>query len=65
MSSFEDKMIQKKNPNEGKDRYAGVKNKEGSINPYRKPKFTGECEELKEFIFDCEGDTQGGTLKQI
>jgi hypothetical protein len=46
MSSVDDKVIQKKNLNEGKDRHAGVKNKEGSINPYRKLKFTGECEEL-------------------
>jgi hypothetical protein len=63
MSSVDDKVIQKKNLNEGKDRYAGVKNMEGSMNPYKKPKFAGECEELKECIFDCEGDTQGGTFE--
>jgi hypothetical protein len=64
MLSVDDKVIQKKNLNEGKDRYVSVKNKEmGSINPYKKPNFTGKCEELKDCIFDCEGDKLGGTFE--
>jgi hypothetical protein len=35
----------------------------GSINPYKKPKFIGECEDLKEYIFDCEGGKQAGKFE--
>jgi hypothetical protein len=63
MSSIDMKVTDKKNPNEGKERFMSGRNKDtGGFNPYKKPKFTGECDDLKEFIFDCEGGKQGITF---
>jgi hypothetical protein len=64
MSSIEPKTVEKKIPNEVKDHFNIGRNKESSgFNPYKKPRFTEECEDLKECIFDCKGDKQGGTFE--
>jgi hypothetical protein len=57
MSSFNPKTAGKKNPNKVKNRFNSGRNKEGSrFNPDKKPRFTGECEDHNECIFDCKGD---------
>ena len=53
MLSVDKRMVQNKNPSEGKDCYVSGKNKEvGNVNPYKRLKVTSKCEELKECIFD-------------
>jgi hypothetical protein len=64
MSTVESKLVDKKIPHEWKDRFASGRYKEmGGNNPYKKAKFIGECEELKDCIFDFEGDKQGETFE--
>jgi hypothetical protein len=60
MSVNESKVIDWKNPMEGKDRAFSGRSKDDGYNPYKKPKFTGECEDLKECVFEYEGENQGG-----
>jgi hypothetical protein len=58
------KVIEKKLPGEGRDRGNGGKHKDmGGINPYRKPRFVGECEDLKDCVFDCEDNRQAGVFE--
>jgi hypothetical protein len=58
---MDSKMIDKKIPGDGRDRGNGGRYKDGSGNyPYKKPRFTGDCDELKECVFDCEDDKQAG-----
>jgi hypothetical protein len=58
------KVIVKKLPGEGRDRGNGRKHKDmGGINPYRKPRLVGECEDLKDFEFDCEDNWQAGVFE--
>jgi hypothetical protein len=40
-------------------RFSGSK---GS-NPFKKPKFTGDCEDLKECVFDCEDERQASIFE--
>jgi hypothetical protein len=63
MSINESKLVEKKHLTEGKDRYISGKGKDTGGYPYRKPRFTGECENLKECVFDYEGDKQGGVFE--
>jgi hypothetical protein len=64
MYSIKPKTVEKKNPNEVKDCINSRRNKEASgFNPYKKPRFTGGYVDLKECIFDCKGDKQGGTFE--
>ena len=58
------KAIEKKLPGEGRDRgYSGKYKDMGGFNSYRKPRFVGECEDLKDCIFDCEDNKQAGAFE--
>jgi hypothetical protein len=57
MSSVEPKTAERENLNDVKDLLNSRRYKEiTGFSPYKKPSFTGEGEDLKEYIFDCESD---------
>jgi hypothetical protein len=59
MSAVNLKALKTKIPGDGRDRGFGGRFKEtGGNNPFKKPKFTGDCEDLKECVFDCEDERQ-------
>jgi hypothetical protein len=61
MLTGESKVMDKKLPSDGRDRGNSGRYKDtGGNNPYKKPRFVGECDELKECIFDCEDSKQAG-----
>jgi hypothetical protein len=58
-------MIDTKVPGDGRDHGNGGRYKDGSNNyPYKKPRFTGDFEELKDCVLDCEDHKQPGKFDQ-
>ena len=61
MSTSESKVTDKKLPGDGRERGNSGKFRDTGGNiPYKKPRFYGECEELKECLFDCKDSKQAG-----
>jgi hypothetical protein len=57
MSATDSKAINKKALGYGRDRGIGGRFKEtGGNNSFKKPRLTGDCEDMKECVFDCEDD---------
>ena len=57
----ESKVIDKKLPGDGRERGNSSRYKDTSGDkPYKMPRFTDKCDELKECIFDCEDSKQAG-----
>jgi hypothetical protein len=64
MSTSDSKVIEKRIPGDGKDRGSGGRFKDmGGSNPYKKPRFTGDCDDLKECVFDCEDGKQASNFE--
>jgi hypothetical protein len=64
MSAVDSKAFEKKIPGDGRDRGFGGGFKEtGGSNPFKKQKFTGDCEGLKECVFDCEDERQASVFE--
>jgi hypothetical protein len=58
------KTIDKKVPGDGRDRSFGGQYKDsGGNNPFKKPRFTGDCEDLKECVFNCEDEKQANAFE--
>jgi hypothetical protein len=61
MLTGESKVMDKELPSGGRDCGNSGRYKDtGGNNTYKKPRFVGECDELKECIFDCEDSKQAG-----
>jgi hypothetical protein len=70
MSVKESRTVNKKIPGDGRDRgFGGWYKDAGGNYPFKKQKFTGECEDLKDCVFDCEDEKQesvfGANLKKL
>jgi hypothetical protein len=64
MSASDSKVIEKRIPGDGKDRGSGGRFKDmGGSNLYKKPRFTGDCDDLKECVFDCKDGKQASNFK--
>ena len=64
MSAGDSKTFEKKVPGDGRDRgFSGRFKETGGNNPFKKPKFTGDCEDLKECVFDCEDERQANIFE--
>jgi hypothetical protein len=70
MSVTESRAVDKKIPGDGRNREFGGRYKDAGGNyPFKKQNFTGECEDLKDCVFDCEDEKQasvfGANLKKL
>ena len=64
MSVTDLKTIDKKVPGDGRDRGFGGRYKDsGGNNPFEKPRFTGDCEDLRECTFDYENGKQASNFE--
>ena len=64
MSAGDSKTFEKKVPGDGRDRgFSGRFKETGGNNPFKKPKFTGDCEDIKECVFDCEDERQANIFE--
>ena len=64
MSVTDLKTIDKKVPGDGRDRgFGGRYKNSGGNNPFKKPIFTGDCEDLKECTLDCEDEKQANVFE--
>jgi hypothetical protein len=63
MSVTELRAVDKKIPGDGRDRgFCGRYKGAGGNYRFRKQKFTGECEDLKDCVFDCEDEKQASVF---
>jgi hypothetical protein len=64
MSVTDLKTIDNKVPGDGRDRDFGGRYKDlGGNNPFKKPRLTGDCEDLQECVFDCEDEKQANAFE--
>jgi hypothetical protein len=64
MSVMELRAVNKKIPGDGRDRgFCGRYKDAGGNYTFRKQKFTGECEDLKDCVFDFEDEKQVHLIK--
>jgi hypothetical protein len=63
MSVTESRAVDKKIPGDGRDcGFCGRYKDAGGNYPFRKQKFTGECEDVKDCVFDCEDEKQASVF---